>query len=179
MRPINRITSILFLLLGALALGACETTYGFDPVEVGNDAASAPRQRSSRQYLRSLFADVLGRSPEVYDFVIYDAQGNETLTFELDESEFLLNALDSVGDERVMRSVIATGFANSTEAALPKKEEVADPEAFIRDQFRRYLGREPGSYELHAFMNEWQSNAAMGPAEVVRALVGSREYQSY
>jgi hypothetical protein len=175
----KRIHVILIAVFGALALSACETTYGFDPVAVGSDQTSTPRPRSSSQYLRSLFADVLGRSPEVYDFVVYNQAGEEAARFELDESEFLLLALDSVGDERVMRSLVAAGLTSSTEAALPKKDEVVDPETFIVDQFRRYLGREPSSYELYAFLKEWESDSAVGPTEVVRALVGSREYQSY
>lgn len=174
-----KIHAILFVVLGGLALAACDKTYGFDPVEVGSDEASVPRARTSSQYVRSLYADVLGRSPEVYDFVVNDAEGNQAAAFEIDESEFLMAALDSVGDDRVMRSLIATGLVNSKAAAIPKKEEVADPEGYIRDQFRRFLGREPGAYELHAFMQEWQTNPAVGPTEVVRALVGSREYQSY
>jgi hypothetical protein len=169
----------LIFLLAFVALPACEANYGFDPVAVGSDEASAPRPRSNSQFVRAVFADVLGRSPEVYDFVIYDDQGNEISSFEVDESEFLIAAMDSVADERVMRSIVATGLTHSTEVALPSKDEVDDPEAFIGDQFRRLLGREPGAYELHAFLQEWTAADAVGPHEIVRALVGSREYQSY
>ena len=52
------------------------------------------------------------------------------------------------------------------------------PRAFIREQFRKLLGREPNPYELSAFATEWESDAAVGPKAIIRAIVGSREYQS-
>ncbi len=169
-------------LAGVLALTAltgCETRYGFDPVDVGSDEARTPRPRSNSQYLRSVYADVLGRSPIVYDFVVYDGSGTEVSRFQIDEQEFLLAAMDSYGDPRLFRSFVATGLVSSAEADIPDKQDVDDPEAFIREQFQRYLGREPGAYELFAFMDAWTSDDAVGPREIVRALIGSREYQSY
>ena len=54
-----------------------------------------------------------------------------------------------------------------------------DPAEFIAEQFRRLLGREPSAYELRAFADEWQTDDAVGPRAIIRALVGSREYQSF
>ena len=53
-----------------------------------------------------------------------------------------------------------------------------DPEAFVRAQFRRLLGREPGVYEREAFVDAFENDPAVGPATVIRALIESREYQS-
>jgi hypothetical protein len=169
----------LCVMLALAALASCETTYGFEPIEVGSDEASSPRPRSNSQFVRAVFADVLGRSPEVYDFTVTDADDNLVNSFPLNEADDLVTAMDSVGDPRVVRALIATGLVSSKEAALPDKAAVADPQAFIADQFRRLLGREPGAYELEAFLREWQQSPDVGPREVVRAIVGSREYQSY
>jgi len=49
---------------------------------------------------------------------------------------------------------------------------------YIRDQFRRLLGREPNTYELEAFAAEWENDPAVGPRTVIRAIIASREYQS-
>ena len=54
----------------------------------------------------------------------------------------------------LVRAVIAAGLTSSPEAGLPDKAEVSDPAAFITEQFHRFLGREPGSYELAAFVAE-------------------------
>ena len=48
----------------------------------------------------------------------------------------------------------------------------------VRDQFRKLLGREPKSHEAYAFLDAWNTDAAAGPKTVIRAIVGSREYQS-
>ena len=179
MSAIKRFIGVVAIALVTFGLTGCEDEYGFDRVEVGSDQASTPRPRSNAQFVRSLFADALGRSPEVYEFVIYGPDGDELQTFEIDEQEFLLAALDSYGDERLFRAFVAHGLLASNGADMPAKTDVDDPEQFIVDQFRKYLGREPGQYELHAFLDAWNKDDAVTPVAIVRALVGSREYQSF
>ena len=38
---------------------------------------------------------------------------------------------------------------------------------------------DPGAYELASFAAAWREDPAVGPKTVVRALLGSREYQSF
>jgi hypothetical protein len=162
----------------ALGASACDTVYEFDEVAVGgDDSARVPRDKTNSQFLRSVYADLLGRTPEVYDFVV-SFGGMEAFRFALDEQALLLGSLESVGDPTPMRGLIAAGLAQSLYASIPDKADVADPETFIRDQFRRLLGRDPGPYELRAFLDEWQHDAKVTPQVVVRALIASREYQS-
>gem|GEM_PF-1883910 len=174
--------NLLFSIALAAALGAVgcgETTYEFDPVSVGDDGDSgrAPRAKTNQQFLRSVYADLIGRAPEVYDVVI--ALGNQELgTFRLDEQTFLLGGLDAVGDPAPMRSLIASGLVRHEEAGVLDKEEVGDPDDFIRNQFRRFLGRDPNTYELQGFRDAWDNDEAVNPRTVIRALVDSREYQS-
>jgi hypothetical protein len=175
---------ILISLLAAAALvagaAACgETTYEFDEVSSGHDDADdVPRAKSNSQWLRAVYADVLGRAPESYAFDVVDTGGNVLLTIPITEQDLLLDMLEGVGDPAPLRAIIAAGLTRSDEVDLPDKADVADPAAWIAEQFRHYLGREPNAYELAAFVDEWQRDPAVGPRTVVRALVGSREYGS-
>lgn len=163
-------------LLGASGCG--DTEYGFAPITIGDDLAGrAPKARSNAQFVRAVYADLIGRAPEAYDFdVTYG--GQDGYSFQVDEKEFLVDALDGMGDPDALRAVIVAGLVNSSEVSLPEKTEVTDPAAFITEQFRRFLGRDPGAYERSAFESEWKTDPAVGPKTVVRALIGSREYQS-
>jgi hypothetical protein len=169
------------LFLGPLTLGltGCGISYEFDPATVGDDhAGRAPEPRTNSQYIRAVYADILGRAPEVYDFSIEDAQGNELIKFPIQEQVNLVGALDSTGDPDALRAVVTAGLLGSAEVKLPSKSSVDDPRAFIREQFRALLGREPNAYEAYAFEDAWKNDAAVGPRAVIRAIVGSREYQS-
>jgi hypothetical protein len=169
-----------FIILTALAaVAACDTTYDFDGTPVGEDdnISRAAQSKSSSQFVRGVFADVLGRSPERYDFVV-TANGQPAFTLPIDEEAFLVNTLDGMGDPAPLRALIVKGLVESEEVDLPAKSSVSDPAAFVRDQFRRLLGREPNAYELSAFVGEWNSDPAVGPKAIVRAIAGSREYQS-
>jgi hypothetical protein len=171
--------AIALCLCTALALGAgCSTTYDFDPVTVGeDDSGRDPRPKSSSQFIRSVYADLYGRTPEVYDFTI--TQGAQILVqFPIDEQEQLVAAQDAVGDPTSLRSRLVAGMVRAAEAGLPTKASVSDPAEFIADKFRRLLGREPSPYELAIFVGEWNADPAVGPHAIVRALIGSREYQS-
>jgi hypothetical protein len=183
MRPSSTAARLaLGLAVGALvALGAaCETTtYRFEPVDVGGDPTGAARPKTNGQWLRALFADVLGRAPESYDFEILDGAGNLLDSFPVDEERVLLGILENLGDPAPLRAIVAAGLTASPEAALPEKDEVEDPGAFIGAQFEKYLGRPPVPYERAAFLAEWEADPAVNPRTVVRALVTSREYQSF
>jgi hypothetical protein len=172
-----RRTIALFALLAA---ASCDTSYKFDPVAVGDDGnARAPRPRTNTQYIRGLYTDLVGRAPESYDILITDAAGTELGRFPVSEQEFLLFTLDGVGDPAPLRSLIAAGLVRSAEVVIPEKDEVDDPADYVTEQFERFLGREPNPYELTAFTAEWDSDPAVGPRTVIRALVASREYQSF
>jgi hypothetical protein len=166
------------LFVVAAALAACTTTYDFEPIDVGDEGDGRdPVPRTSTQFVNGVFADLLGRQPEQHDFTI--TQGDtELLRFPLDERVILVGALDAVGDSTPVRELVVAGLVHSPEAGIPDKDEVDDPAGFVRDWFRRLLGREPNAYELAAFVDEWDRDDAVGPRAVIRAIVASREYQS-
>jgi hypothetical protein len=160
-----------------LALAGCHTTYDFQPIDVGTRSAKVPREKSNDQYLRASYADLVSRAPESYMFEVDDANGQQQYTFPVDEQQTLQTAADSVGDPAPLRALIVTGLVSGAESQLPDKSAV-DPSQFIRGQFQRLLGRDPSPYELAAFVASW-SDPSVGPRTIVRAIVGSREYQSY
>jgi hypothetical protein len=171
--------ALAIALCTALAVGACDTTYDFDRTTVGEDdgTVGTARSKTSSQFVRGIYADILGRAPERYDFVV-TLDGQPGFTLPIDEESFLVNTLDGMGDPGPLRALIVKGMVESGEVQLPAKSAVADPDAFITDQFRRLLGREPNAYELSAFATQWRSDTAVGPKAIVRAIAGSREYQS-
>lgn len=166
----------LLLLLAFVA--ACTDVYDYDPATAGEPEGGerAVRGKSSTQFLRGIYADLLGRTPESYEIVI-SFQGTEVFRFVADEEALLGGSLDGLGDSLPMRNLIANGLLHSTEITIPDKGSV-DARDYIRDQFRRLLGREPNTYELEAFAGEWASDPAVGPRTIIRAIIASREYQS-
>lgn len=161
----------------ALATACADTTYDYDPATAGDVEGGdrAPRMKTSSQFLRGLYADLLGRTPESYEFAI--TFGANTLRIPLDEEMQLSSVLEGLGDSLPMRNLIVKGLLHSAEVTVPAKTEV-DAEEYISEQFRRLLGREPNAYELGAFVDEWEKDPAVGPRTVIRAITGSREYQS-
>lgn len=166
------------LLCTVLALGACTDTYDYDPATAGDQEGGErePRSKSPSQFIRAIYADLLGRSPESYDFTL-QFNGVDQFTFQLQEESQLVGALDGLGDSQPLRNLIANGILHGAEVSLPAKADV-DARTFIAEQFRKLLGREPNPYELQVFVNEWTSDPAVGPTTIIRAIVGSREYQS-
>jgi hypothetical protein len=161
----------------ALATAACATTYDYDPLEVGKpDGEPHPvRDKSSSQFVRGVYSDLLGRTPTSYELTL-SVNGAPVVTLPIDEQAQLVAVLDGIGDARPMRNLLVNGLLHGAEVALPDKAAVADPRGFVRQQFARLLGREPNAYELAAFAGAW-SDPAVGPRTVVRAITASREYQ--
>jgi hypothetical protein len=170
---------LLAVTLAALAAPACtDTTFEYDPATAGDTEGGArqPRAKTSTQFLRGLYADLLGRTPETFEFILR-LNGTEALRLPLDEEAQLTNVLEGLGDSQPLRNLVTKGLLHSAEVSLPAKGGV-DARTFIREQFRRLLGREPNAYELEAFAAEWAKDPAVGPRTIIRAIVGSREYQS-
>lgn len=166
------------LLIVALASACADTTYDYDPATAGDVEGGdrAPRAKSSSQFLRGIYADLLGRTPESYEFVL-SVNATPALRIPLDEETQLTGVLEGLGDSLPMRNLVVKGLLHSTEVTLPAKTAV-EPKDYIRDQFRRLLGREPNAYELGAFADAWANDPATGPRTIIRAITGSREYQS-
>ena len=170
--------SCVLCVLCALA-AACTTTYDYDPAAVGDPEGGdrAPRAKTSNQFVRDVYADLVGRTPESYDFTL-QVNGATQFVLPLDEQAQLVAVLDGVGDALPMRNLLVNGLLHGTEVTVPDKAGIADPRNYIRQQFARLLGRDPNAYELEAFAAAWTADPKVGPRTVLRAIVGSREYQS-
>lgn len=170
----NRILATL-----VVAAAACTTTYDYTPSTVGDPEGGdrAPRSKTSSQFVRDVYADLLGRSPEAFDFTL-KVNGVTQFTLPIDEQAELVNVLEGLGDGLPMRNLLVNGILHSTEVAIPTKASVADPRAYVRQQFTRLLGREPNAYELGELADAWAHDPAVGPRTIIRAIVGSRAYQS-
>jgi len=170
--------TLALVLAGVLAVG-CTDTYDYQPATAGDPEGGSrePRAKNPSQFVRSIYADLLGRSPESYDFELRIEGVQDSFRLQLDEESALVGALDGIGDSQPMRNLIANGLLAGDEISLPAKAAV-EPRAFIREQFRKLLGREPNPYELQLFVDEWTADPAVGPKAIIRAIIGSREYQS-
>lgn len=166
------------LLIIVLATACADTTYDYDPATAGDVEGGdrAPRAKTSSQFLRGVYADLLGRTPESYEFVVR-VNNQPQLRIPLDEEGQLSGLLDGLGDSLPLRNLIVKGLLHSAEITIPEKSAVV-AEDYITEQFRRLLGREPNAYELGAFADEWKKDPAVGPRTIIRAITGSREYQS-
>jgi hypothetical protein len=166
-------------LMASLGLGGCKATYEYESFSAGDGAEGRPREPlGNSQFVRAAYVDLVGRAPAAYDYEVQDAQGAALYSFPIDEKTALVGALDAMSDPAPMRALVCSGLLASAEAKVPAKAEVNDPAAFIREQFRVLLGREPGAYEARAFEEAWARDEAVGPRTVIRAITGSREYQS-
>jgi len=74
---------------------------------------------------------------------------------------------------------VVAGLVRSLEVDMPAKESIADPAAWISEQFRRFP--RPGAQCVRARHHgaRWSDDPAVGPRTVTRAIIGSREYQSF
>lgn len=165
------------ILLAVALLTSCADTYDYDATNAGEDdqGARAPRGKTPSQFVRGVYTDVVGRAPDRHDITV--SFGTQSFVFQLDEQATLVSALDGLGDSQPLRNLITAGLLHSIEVTLPDKSAV-EPTKFIREQFAKLLGREPNAYELAVFADAWTHDPAVGPRTIIRAIIGSREYQS-
>ena len=122
------------------------------------DALAVRRPRNDRQFIRALYMDLLERTPDY------------------EELRNMRNAMQSMANPAPLRSVMAKVILDSGQARIPRLEQGREEE-FVAECFRAYLAREPGQEELPAFVEILREGATA--RQVVRALVGSPEYQYY
>jgi hypothetical protein len=117
------------------------------------------RSKTERQFLRGLWHDLLERTPSY------------------EELRNLRNAMQAMADPAPLRSVLAKVVLDSGKCTLPECTAGAEAE-FVRACFTRYLAREPNERERAVFTKTLTQDGGK-PDQIVRALVGSLEYQTY
>lgn len=119
------------------------------------------RAMSHHQFARSLYIDLLGRTPTY------------------DELRMVRNALLSMADPGPLRAVLIKIVLDSGRAKLPPLPARDDAEVFVRQCFADYLRREPSEAERKTFASELFSTQTPSAVPLLRALLGSPEYGSY
>jgi len=117
-----------------------------------------PRAKSDRVFVRSLYADLLGRQPDYQEF------------------RRCRNALLALSDSRPLRSVLIKLMLDSgtADAALAA---TGDPATIVEERFLQFLARPPSEAERAAFVAELGRGA--GQKLLLRALLTHSEYQGY
>jgi hypothetical protein len=118
------------------------------------------QELSNRLFVRALFVDLLEREPTP------------------DEAETLRGALDGLGDSRPLRAVVVRMLLDSGKVALPAKASIADPTAWVAEQFRRFLGREASQDELRVFVTAFHEEACE-PRTILQVLLSDPAYHRY
>jgi hypothetical protein len=120
-------------------------------------ASRAPRPKNDRQFIRSLFVDLLGRPPAYEEF------------------RNMRNALQAIADPKPLRGVLAKVLLDSGAVMAPSGKT---PEDQVIELFRRLLGRDPERRELLVY-----ADALRKPKTTWRlaamALLTSPHYQYY
>jgi hypothetical protein len=111
-------------------------------------------------FVRALFVDLLEREPTP------------------DEAETLRGALDGLGDSRPLRAVVVRMLLDSGRVALPEKASIADPTAWVREQFRRFLARDASQDELRVFVTAFHDEACE-PKTILQVLLSDPAYHRY
>jgi len=120
-------------------------------------ASKYPREKTDAQWIRTLYADLLGARPDYREF--------------RDTRNALLALADSTPIRRVLGKVVVDSKKSDRAAAVG-----ADGKRWIEERFLLLLGRGPRAEEAAAFEEVLRES---GPRIVLQALVQSREYQSY
>ena len=118
------------------------------------------KELSNRLFVRALFVDLLEREPTS------------------DEAETLRGALDGLGDSRPLRAVVVRMLLDSGKVALPAKDSIADPTAWVGEQFRRFLGRDASQDELRIFVAAFHEEA-LEPRMILQVLLSDPAYHRY
>ena len=120
------------------------------------ERGSSRRTKSERAFVRTLFQDVIGRTP--------------------DEEELRASrrSMRTLADKTPLRAALAKVLLDSPQSRVSLG---GDAETFVRSQFQQLLGREPREKELTAFVKGLGSGTSRDG--VVRAILTSPEYAAY
>lgn len=120
-------------------------------------AARPPRPKNDRQFIKSLFVDLLGRPPAYEEF------------------RNMRNALQAIADPKPLRGVLAKVLLDSGAVLAPSGKE---PEDQVIELFRRLLGRDPERRELTVYADALRGRGATWRTAAL-ALLTSPHYQYY
>lgn len=115
---------------------------------------------TNRMFVRALFVDLMEREPSPA------------------EAEALRGALDGLGDSRPLRAVVVRMLLDSGQVPLPAKVSIADPTAWVGEQFQRLLGRVATADELRVFVTAFHEPECE-PRTILQVLLSDPAYHRY
>jgi hypothetical protein len=155
---------LLFILL-AIGFNACQKdlyeVYEVNSIEVLPVNAQKNKAKTDAQYISILYTNYF-QTP---------IGPNKLLQ--------ALDAIRSIGDKQVAYDMIVSKYLNGTPLLPTKQEMDADPEAFIRATYLRFLTRQPTEAELAWMLNYVSSNPSLTPDLVYLAFSTSNEHYYY
>lgn len=114
----------------------------------------------NRMFVKSLFVDLLDRLPDE------------------DEARRMRTALDGLSDPGPLRAVLARLLLDSGQVAIPAKQQISDPTAWVAAWFPKLLGRAATQLELEVFVSAFHEPETH-PETIVYAIVSHPEYHRY
>ncbi len=91
-----------------------------------------------------------------------------------------LKAIESIGDKQVAYDILVSKYMNDPNVKLPSEEFMrSDPEAFIRNTYKRFLVRQPTEAELQWMINYIESRPSLTPELVYFSFATSNEHAHY
>ena len=163
----NMRTSIklLFMLLLFVLISSCEEdvyeVYEVNSLDVLPVNADKDKAKSDAQYVSILYTNYF-QTP---------IGPNKLLE--------ALNAIRSIGDKQIAYDMIVSKYLNQSPEMPSKAEMDADPEAFIRDTYFRFLTRQPTEAELAWMLNYVKNEPGLTPELVYLSFSTSNEYYYY
>ena len=125
------------------------------------DEQRPARPMSHHQFARSLYLDLLGRTPTY------------------DELRMTRNAMLAMADPAPLRAVLVKIMLDSGKARLPGRGPAETDAAFVARCFATYLRREPTAAEVDAFAATGPGSPPAPTSRIVRALLTSTDYSTY
>lgn len=89
-------------------------------------------------------------------------------------------AIESIGDKQIAYDILVSKYMNDSRVVLPSDSMMRnDPEAFVRDTYKRFLVRQPTEAELKWMINYIESRPNLTTELVYFAFATSNEHFHY
>ena len=154
-----------FLLPFCLLFAACQKdyyVYGIEDLEITPVNSEKDKAKTHSQYISILYANMFQKA----------IGPNQMLE--------ALKAIESIGDKQVAYDILVSKYMNDPDVQLPTSEIMrANPEAFVRDTYTRFLVRQPTEAELQWMINYIESRPSLTPELVYFSFATSNEHFHY
>ncbi len=144
---------------------SCQTgyyVYGIDDIDITPVNSEKTKAKTDEQYISILYTNLFQKA--IGPNQMLDA----------------LKAIESIGDKQIAYDMLVSKYMNDPQVKLPSVESMReDPEAFVRDTYKRFLVRQPTEAELQWMINYIQSRPALTPELVYFSFATCNEHYHY